>query len=140
MPYASTTQIQIAAGGAVKYVEIFDHDNDGVADATLIAQFQLQVDSWIDSYAGKRYAVPMVAPTQNLVEVAAEEIVYRAKGNMVSELEQKQHEERIAWLEGVAKGLVVPCDPPPAKASTVRSAWVSNDTNDISREKLKGAW
>lgn len=140
MPYATSAQIQVAAGGAAKLVEIFDWDKDGVADAAVIADLQAKVDAWIDSFAGKRFAVPMASPSIALQQLSAEEVVYRGKRGLVSEYDTDQHKERLSWLEAVAAGKVVPCDPPPAPASTVRSAWVARDTDDVSREKLKGAW
>jgi len=140
--YASTTEIQIAAGGASKLLELFDWDNDGVADAAVLAQLQLEVDSWIDSYAGRRFSVPIASPAQVLVLHAAEEVVYRArlKRGMVSEEATQGHADRVKWLEGLARGHVVPGDPLPTKASTVRSAWVSRDSDDVSRDKLRGGW
>lgn len=142
MAYATTTQIQIAAGGAARYVQLFDWDADGVADATVVAQIQAEVDAWIDSYAGRRFAVPISSPTQALTLAAAEEVVYRAlvKRGMAGPDHVQLHEVRRAWLKDLADGRVVPSDPPPARASTVTTAWVERDTDDVSREGLKGFW
>jgi phage gp36-like protein len=140
--YASTTEIQTAAGGAARYVELFDWDGDRAADADVVTQLQLEVDSWIDSFAGRRYKVPLESPSAVLRQHAAEEAVFRAraKRNLAADDDRTAHEERLRWLEHVAAGRVVPCDPLPAKASTNRSAWVSRDGDDVSRDKLKGAW
>jgi phage gp36-like protein len=140
--YASTTEIQAAAGGASRLVQLLDWDNDGAVDTAVLEQLQLEVDSWIDSYAGRRYAVPLADPSAVLRQHAADEVVYRAllKRNMVHPEARDNHAERVKWLEMLARGHVVPSDPHPAKASSVRSAWVSRDTDEVSREKLKGAW
>lgn len=142
MAYATTAQIQIAAGGADRYVQLFDWDADGVADVGVLAQLQLEVDSWIDSYVGRRFAVPLAAPTSVLTLLSAEEVVYRArtKRGMVHDDDHKQREQREKWLDGCAKGRVVPSEPQPAKATSARGTWVERDTDDVSRTNLKGLW
>lgn len=142
MAYASTQEIEIAAGGADRLVQLLDWDNNGIVDPAVIAQLQVEVDSWIDSYAGRRFSVPIQSPSAVLRLHAAEEAVYRArlKRGTVSEEATQAHQDRLQWLEGLAKGLVVPSDPEPSPATTVRSAWVSRDENSISREKMRGAW
>lgn len=140
MAYSTIAQIQLAAGGAAKMVEVFDHDGDGLVDDAVIVELQAQVDSWIDSYAGRRYAVPMSAPSAGCQQVAAAEVVFRGKRGMVTQLDADLHKERQEWLEGISKGHVVPCDPPPAPSSLVKSTWVSRDDNEVSREKMRGAW
>lgn len=142
MAYATTTQIQIAAGGADRYVQLFDWDADGVADAAVLTQIGAEVDAWIDSYAGRRFAVPIASPTQALTLAAAEEVVYRAlvKRGMAGPDQVQLHEQRRAWLKDLAEGRVVPSDPQPAKATSVRSTWVERDSDDVSREGLKGLW
>ncbi len=142
MAYASTTQIQIAAGGADRYVQVFDWDADGVADATVLAQISAEADAWIDSYAGRRYAVPIESPSQVLTLHAAEEVVYRAlsKRGMAGPEADKRHEQRVQWLRDLSAGKVVPTDPPPTKASTATTAWVDRADDDTSREGWKGFW
>lgn len=143
MPYASTTEIQIAAGGGERFVALFDWDGDTIADVNVVAQFQTQVDGWIDSYCGRRFAVPIATPTAALSLCAAEEVVYRAmnKRGMSSDDDHRAHDQRVKWLEGIASGRVVPSEPEPPAASSVVTAWVSADSDSpISREALKGAW
>lgn len=143
MPYATTSQIQIAAGGAPRFVELFDWDGDTIADAAVVAQIVAEVDAWIDSYAGRRFAVPIATPTQALTLVAAEEVVYRglAKRGMAGPEHHQAHDARRAWLVDLAAGRIVPSEPEPAAASSIVTAWVERDSEDVvSREALKGAW
>ena len=121
MAYASQSDIETAAGGAVRLVELADWDADGVADATAIAAVQAATDGWIDSYAAVRYAVPVASPTDTLIQVAAEECVYRLRQRrgMASEGDEQRHKEREAWLVHLSKGLVRPSDPAPAKSDAV---------------------
>lgn len=142
MPYATQTQIQLAAGGAERLVQLADWDNDGVVDAAVIAEAQNAADGWIDSYARSRFATPIASPSSTLVRVAAEEAVYwlRKQRGLITDDHRSDHEERERWCKDLAAGRVRPDEPLPAQSTAVRSAWVSNDDNEISREKLKGAW
>lgn len=142
MAYATITQIQIAAGGADRLVQVFDWDQDGVADAAVLAQISAEADAWIDSYAGRRFAVPIESPSQVLTLHAAEEVVYRAlvKRGMASTEDDKRHEQRVQWLRDLSSGKVVPTDPQPTKASTATAAWVDRAEDDASREGWKGLW
>jgi phage gp36-like protein len=143
VPYATTAQLQSAAGGAAAYVQLFDWDDDGSADASVVAELQAEVDAWVDGYVGTRFAVPVADASGMFARCSAEEVVYRArvKRNMVTDDHHRGHDERLSWLRDVAKGVAVPSDPQPAKAASNRSAWVSRDGDEVSREGLKGsAW
>lgn len=141
MAYASTVQIEIAAGGRARLVELADLDADSVADAAVIAQACNAVDGMIDSYCGTRYATPLAAPSDVLRELAASEVVYKLheqRGNVQSDSPMhRAHLERISWLEKVSRGLVNPSSPLPGPSSTMRSAWVER-TEGITRDSLKG--
>lgn len=138
--YSTTSQLKTAAGGDVGYVQVFDWNTDGSADDDKIAELQEQVDRWIDSFCGTRYAVPMESPNAALTQLAAEEVVFRARRdrNMTTQDHRDDHKARTEWLQDVARGKAVPCDPQPAKAASVRSAWVDRNADDVSRENLKG--
>lgn len=142
MPYATQTQIQLAAGGASRLVELADWDGDGVADADVIAQAQSAADGWIDGYARVRFATPISAPSSSLIRVAAEEAVYwlRKQRNMITDDYRLDHEERERWCKDMASGKVRPDEPLPTKSTAVRSAYVSGDERPVSREKLRGFW
>lgn len=140
MAYASQTQIQHAAGGADRLVELADYDGDGIADADVIAAVQAAADGWIDSYAALRYAVPIEDPTDTLVQLAAEECVYRLRQRRAlgaTEQDERQHKDREQWLVHLSKGLVRPSNPAPAKSDAVRSEAVVNN-RDVSRRNLEG--
>lgn len=141
MPYATTAQIQVAAGGAVKLVEVFDWDGDGVPDADVIAQLQTEADSWIDSFVGKVAALPIAEPSVQLSALSASEVVYLAldKRRMTTPDDRDGHDRRGKWLASASRSQVV-MSPAPTPAPTIRSAWVSRDTDPVSREGLKGGW
>lgn len=141
MPYASQAKIQDAAGGAANLVQISDWDGDGQVDAAAIAHGQAAADGLFDGYFAQRYSVPLENPTDTVITMAAQEAVYQIKlanrAMSISEDDRRGHEERIAWLRDVAKGLIRPSNPAPAVADTVRST-IAVNTRDQSRENLKG--
>ena len=98
MAYASQSDIETAAGGAVRLVELADWDADGVADATAIAAVQAATDGWIDSYAAVRYAVPVASPTDTLIQVAAEVRLSAATAARHGLGGDEQRHRREAWL------------------------------------------
>jgi phage gp36-like protein len=139
VPYATQSQIQDAAGGAERLVEIADWDNDGAVDAAAIAHGQNAADGWIDSFAALRYAVPIEDPSDTLVRFAAQEAVYQIKlsRGAVTETDETMRKVRLEWLGLLSKGKVRPSDPAPATSDAVRSKVIVN-TRDVSRANLKG--
>ena len=140
MAYATQTQMETAAGGAARLVQLADWDNDGSADSAVVAQCQAEVDALIDSYAGNKFDTPIADPSFAFQSIAAGEYVYwlRAKRGMVADEHKAEHDERVAWLVKLSKGQVLPCNPLPAKSSVVKSSWVDRDTDDVSRANLEG--
>ena len=142
MSYATMQDLETAAGGRTRLVQIADRDGDGVPDAEFIAAAQTKAEGLINSYAGKRYAVPVANPSKMLVQVAAEETVYQMilRGSTgPTDAERDEADNRKTWLESLSKGLVVPSDPPPAKASTVKNRF-KRSKRAMSRERSKGFW
>jgi len=139
MPYATQSDIQNAAGGAARLVELADWDGDGTADAEAIAFAQTAADALIDGSAGLLYDVPIVDPTNVLVMHAAKECIYQLKfaRGMVAEIDAEERDQRIEWLALLRDGKIRPSNPAPAKSDAVRSAVVVNN-RDVSRENLKG--
>jgi phage gp36-like protein len=140
MAYATQAQMEIAAGGAARLVELSDWDSDGTADTTVIAQCLAEVDSIINSYAAAKYAVPVEDPSVAFQAIAAAEYVYwlTQKRRLVSPEDKEAHDERVAWLVKLSKGQVLPSDPTPTKSSAVKSAWVDRASDDVSRSSLEG--
>ena len=139
MPYATQAQIESAAGGAVKLVQIADWNADGLVDAGAITFAQEAADAWIDSFAALRYAVPIASPSRVVQQFAAQEAVYQLKlsRDAVDEHDDKERELRVEWLKLLSQGKVRPSDPAPAASDAVR-AEVCVNNREVSREKLKG--
>lgn len=139
MPYASQSQIQDAAGGAERLVEIADWNNDGAVDADAIAKAQSHSDRMIDMYCGLRYGVPYANPPASIVELAADLAVFFLKDSRgtATERDIQKHEGQLALLKDINKGVARPSDPAPPKSDAVRSEAVVNN-RDSSRANLKG--
>lgn len=141
MPYASRKDLEHAAGGLAKLVQLADRNGDGVPDDDYIAGAQAKAEGVIDSYAGKRYRVPIANPSNVLVQMAADETIFQLalRGNGPTQDQTDDRELRHQWLKDLSEGKVTPSDPPPQKASTVRSRYVRS-ARAVSREKTKGFW
>lgn len=139
MPYTSQTDIENAAGGNARLVQLADWEGQGAVDAAVIAAVQAAADGWIDGFLNKLYATPIPNPTSTLVQLAAEECVYqlRLRRGQVSEEDQQRRDKRQELLLLMNKGVVRPSNPAPAKSDAVRSEAVVNN-RDASRENLKG--
>lgn len=144
MAYAATIDVQNAAGGLEMLARLADYDGDGVADPTVIAAAIAAAAAMIDSYAGKRYAVPIATPPTAIVELCARIAVYRMRNQRgtTTQGDLDQHKLDITWLEGLRDGKnTVGIDPLPAPSSLqVDKAGARDSTKNVSREKLKGFW
>lgn len=139
MAYTTTPDLEAAAGGADRLVQLADWDGDGVADASVLASAQSTADSIIDSYAAIRYAVPIESPSAAIVQHAAAEAIYwiRSRRGMLTEDDVRQKELRDKWLDQLSRGRVRPSDPTPPDSTAVKAARRVS-TRDVSRENLKG--
>lgn len=143
MAYSTTADLQQAAGGADRLVQLADWDNDRVADATPIANAIAAADGEINSYINKQYLVPLAVPVpQVIVDTSARIAKYRlavARG-MVDQFIKDEHTEDVKWLESLRDGTnSLGVEPIPVQASMRIDAYSPRPTTkDISRLKLKG--
>jgi phage gp36-like protein len=149
--YCSQSDLERAAGGAAKLVQLADLDADGTADATVLAEAINDASRWIDGYLARRYEVPLDEPSDVIRRVTADVAVYILKDNRdcLDDRAQVKYDQHRDWLEGVSEGRINPgVDPPPAKSSAVtattgdRSTLTDSDgdATTVTRESLKGFW
>lgn len=139
MPYATQAQIESAAGGATRFLQLADWNLDGAVDASVVAEAQARADGWIDEYLRHREATPIENPTDTLIRLAADEAVYwlRKVRGMLTVEEIDQRKERERQLSEMRSGtLRYKNDPRPNAKS---AAFVENEA-DVSREGTKGMW
>lgn len=142
MPYASNTDLEHAAGGADRLLQLTDWNHDGAPDPTVVAEALAQADAFIDQYLSLRYATPIANPSPVLRGYAAEHAVYwlRQTRGGVSEEENRQLENRQRQLEQMRDGRLRPDDTAPQRSEAVRAVFVERDPDAIgfSRNSLKG--
>ncbi len=143
MGYSTRQELEDAAGGAHKLVQLTDLDGTGAEDAGLVDRAQAKADGWIDARLRLRYKVPIANPTTSLRELAAEETLFqlrRARGKFaITPEDLDQREKRRLELEEYRTGKLRPDDPAPVKSSAMKSAIVEIG-GDVTRDTLKGQW
>ena len=141
MPYTTTDDLAAAVGGAERLVELADWDADGVPDASALTAAQAKADALVNSYAAMRYAVPIAAPSNAIIQVAADETIFQLKlrRGAATELDLTERDVRARWLERLSEGKVRPSDPPPRPSSAVASHR-GPSSRDVSQVKTRGYW
>ena len=145
MPYSTTSDVQIAAGGMEKLIELSDQERQDCVDETVVARAIADADAMINTYVHKRYGVDLQAPIPpTVISLSADEAVFRMKTwrNMVSEADMELHQRRVDLLQAFAEGdNTLGVSPQPAKSELVTDRAVTRTSNKaIGREKLKGFW
>lgn len=143
MAYCAQADVEKAAGGLERLIELTDHAESGNLDADVLNDAIAAADEWIDSYAQKQYAVPFDPAPSIIKRLSAEEAVYRLKDqrDSVTDRDADKHQERIEWLENLARGRVTIGDEPlPSRSSSVTPA--TGDRSDlagaVTRDSLGG--
>lgn len=143
MAYATQQQIQIAAGGSQKLIELTDQEGTGALNATVLAEAQAKAEGLMDGYLRLRYAVPVIPETPEgvatLARLASDETVYqlRRMRQLVDEGDTDARKDREAELAEYRSGERRIDEPMLPKSDAVAAAFVDN-CGDVSRETLKG--
>ncbi len=143
MAYCTRAQLEVACGGAAALLQLSDQDGNGVEDPTVVDQAMNDAAGFIDSYASRRFSVPMATST-TLAAINARLARYylREARRMLTESDVSSYEADIKWLVGLGNGEVLPgVEPLPPKSSIMRDAATARPASkDVSRTKLKGFW
>ncbi len=146
MPYATTTQIQYAAGGSAALLELSDQEGVNTLNMSVIANAQAAAEAWMHEYLRERFSVPVIPTTQQgadtLADISARETVYVMKRDRpigAGEHDHQAHAERELRLKAFADGARRPDEPLPNKSTAVAAAFVPN-CSSVSRDGLKGIW
>lgn len=142
MAYTTRAAIESVVGGPAKLVQLADLNNDSAEDAGVVDAAIVEAESLINSYAGKRYAVPFATTTPTIASLAtriAARILRRNRGMPWPRDAEDAEIDRL-WLVDLAKGLVTPgVEPPPEKSSLeVDKAYERDTGRAISRKKFDG--
>ena len=107
MAYVSQSDVERAAGGPDRLVELADIDEDNAIDAAVLADAIEEAQGWIDSYLEQRHPVPLDEPVPAQVRrLCAQEVVFILKRGRqaIDDATQQQHEENTEWLRDAARG------------------------------------
>lgn len=137
------TSLVDAAGGAMRLTQLLDQDGDGTDDTGLSDRVLCEAEGIVNSYVRKVHNVPLIAPIpQTIATMTADIAIFLLKGrrDALTEGDLARHEERIRWLEGIAKGRVDLGATPTTSASphNVASSTARPSSKAVSRENLKG--
>jgi phage gp36-like protein len=124
MAYATQTDVEGAAGGKEKLVQLTDVKGTGQVDTTSVTAAIAEAQSFVNSYLENRYAVPVddAEVSEVIRHVVAREAVYilKERREALTGPDQERHAERIRWLEDVRRGNISPgLDPRPQKSGHV---------------------
>lgn len=142
MAYSTQSDLEDAAGGAARFNELADFDNDGAPDVAMIARAQAAADGFLDqhlrsgTHTSDDLARLRLTPTTTIRRIAADEAIFRMREQrrQVTEDDRKAQELRGAELKALQAGRNRADD-----TRAPRAAVVTND-GDVSRETLKGQW
>jgi len=144
MAYATQQQVQIAAGGSAKLIELTDQEDTAAIDATVLAEAQKKAEGWMHGYLRLRHTVPVTnlsaEGAATMARLSADETVYQLRSaipGMLGETDTSRRIERERELEAIREGKIRIDEPMPTKSSAVAAQFVEN-CGDVSREKLKG--
>lgn len=150
MAYCDQTDVERAAGGRQRLIELSDLAGTGALDSTVVDQAITDASGWADVFIPKRYAIPIAASPgatpPGIRALVAAEAVYLLKGRRPHNLtddDRDAHKERFDILDRIAKGTLTPGqDPLPARSSQVAPVTGTRDgeTYPMSRDGTKGYW
>src|SRR5690348_11284895 len=138
MAYTTQTDLEDAAGGPARLVELCDDDGDGVADAAKLVRAQAAADGFVDQHLRKFSAADLTrlrtTPTSTVKRLAADETIFRLREQkrQITDDDRLSQELRGKELQALRADQQRADD-----QKTARATFVENDS-DVSREGLKG--
>jgi phage gp36-like protein len=144
--YATTQDLENAAGGAERLRQLADWDADGIADSTVLDDFVGKASRWVDGFARAHHSVPFTAPVPTeIVDLVAAEVVYmlrKARQGRVEDEDREDHVERLEWLKMLARGqvrIVLEAEKP-AQAAGAETGELASSTGTYDSDDYGGLW
>lgn len=142
--YCSVDDLVNAIGQA-NLIQLSDLDNRGIVDRQRVIAAILVGDGIINSYVGKRYAVPLsiVPQTINTLSIKWALRTLRERAFKVQPLQEDVDADKVdrAWLAGIAEGSIsigVDARPPKASDRIDVGAAPREGTRAMSLRRMKG--
>jgi phage gp36-like protein len=138
--YASLADLNELAGQE-EILQVADRDNDGEADADVIAAALAHADNMINGYLAVRYAIPLTA-VPDLVRTWAVAIArYRLHRDGPPDHVVRDYNTAIAALKDVGRGQIdLPIDPADGSLANASSGGIAVTGPEpvFSQDKLEG--
>jgi len=144
MAYADEENVERAAGGRKKLIQLTDLENANEVNQELLLDAVAEADSWINSYLEPRYVVPIATPPEVIRRVSAQLTVYilKQRREALTDADQTRFEDIITWLQGVRRGEISPGVDPRPPESTFAGQTVRGDRelidHALTRDKFEG--
>ena len=141
--YATRADVVIAAGGTARLLQLADHDADSKEDDDLVDSAIIEAESLINSYVRKKREVPLPPPVPDVIRTMTANIavwVLKSRRDALTEADAMLQEQRVQWLENLARGKVdLGVNPAPAASPHNQPSATARPTSKaVSRENLKG--
>lgn len=106
MPYATRQDI-IDRYGSDELIVSADHDEDGVADTSVVEQGLKDASDEIDVYVGGRYTLPLTDIPPVLTRLCVDMALYlMSKPPSITEEKRTRYEDAVKLLTKISKGEV----------------------------------
>lgn len=106
MAYATRQDI-IDRYGEDELIVAADHDEDGVADATVVMQGLSDASDEIDAYVGGRYTLPLAVVPSVLMRLCVDMALYlMSKPPSITDEKRRRYEDAIKLLTLISTGKV----------------------------------
>jgi phage gp36-like protein len=92
--------------GDAEIQQLTDKNNTGAIDATILGNALADADATIDGYLAARYTMPLSSVRASIPKRAADLARYYLYGLQVPEKVQAAHDDAMAWLLQVSKGII----------------------------------
>jgi len=146
MTYASTSDLKERMGAAT-YVQLTDDEGTGQADEDKAVEALEGAEGEVNSYLGRRYAVPVeltgeasTAAVLKSITLDLAEYRLHARRLIIPEDVRRKREAAVRWLEEVASGRAVlpSVDSLESNAATGPGGFVTGSERTFSRESMEG--
>lgn len=146
MPYCTSSDVQLAAGGADRLKELSDVETTGAINTANVTRAIDEADSWINGYLQRRSLLPLSPVPESVKRASAAQAVYILKRDrrMLTDDDKDLFEVRRQWLVDIANGVATvgaeprPTDDAPSFSKTLEHD--SDDEDDPTRKNLEGFW
>jgi phage gp36-like protein len=132
----------LSAGGLKRLVQITDYDNDGEEDSGVVDGALLEAEGIVNSFARKRFEVPLSPVPDTIKDITANIAVYilKSRRDALTEADVLLQKDRMKWLKDLSSGATVPgTNPTPGKSPlNSPSATARPSSKAVGRDNLKG--